>query len=268
MQKGWISLHRRIMEKGWYKKPDHLRLWIHILLKASHEGKQFWFNGKNTTIKAGQFITGRKALSIEIGISESKIERILNYFEKSEQQIEQQKSNKNRLISVVNWQQYQNIKQQNEQQVNNKRTTSEQQVNTINNDNNYNNVNKYIARPRDLGMVQEYFREKKYPDSEAVAFWNYFESIGWIVGKKKTPMKKWRNAVGNWMKDKKNKPDKSTCGFDVVSTEDIMTESESINDKIKHQKLLLSDMDKSDPDWELENNNLKRMEDEARNLRR
>lgn len=139
---GWIKLYRALMEKGWYKKPDHIRLWIHILLKASHSGNQFYFNGKNIYLEPGQFITGRKKLAIEIGISESKVERILNFFEKSEQQIAQQKTNKNRVITVLNWTHHQQIEQQNEQQVNNKRTTSEQQVNTIKNVKNDNNDKK------------------------------------------------------------------------------------------------------------------------------
>ena len=143
---GWISIHRKIMKKGWYKKSDHFRLWIHLLLKANHKPNEFWFNGKNTIVKRGQFITGRKTLAIEIGISESKIERILNHFEKSEQQIEQLKTNRNRLITITNYNQYQTTEQQSEQPVNNKRTTSEQPVNTNNNVNNVNNVNNENKR--------------------------------------------------------------------------------------------------------------------------
>jgi len=87
--------------------------------------------GKPIKCKPGQFTTGRKQLSEETGISESKIERILSNFEKIEQQIEQQKTSVNRLISILNWQDYQSIEQQIEQQVNSDRTTSGQRVNTL-----------------------------------------------------------------------------------------------------------------------------------------
>ena len=144
---GWISIYRSLILKGWYKKSDYLHLWIHILIKATHKGIEFMFNGKNLKLNPGQFVTGRKVLSMETGINENKIERILTFFEKNEQQIEQQKTNRNRLITILNWNQYQQSEQQIEQPVNNKRTTSEQQVNTYNNDNNYNNEkndnNKY-----------------------------------------------------------------------------------------------------------------------------
>ena len=50
---------------------------------------------------------------------------------KIEQQIEQRKSNANRLISIANWIDYQDGEQQIEQQLNNDRTTTEQQLNTL-----------------------------------------------------------------------------------------------------------------------------------------
>lgn len=50
---------------------------------------------------------------------------------KTEQQIEQQKSSKNRLISIANWIDYQDSEQQIEQQLNNDRTTTEQRLNTL-----------------------------------------------------------------------------------------------------------------------------------------
>lgn len=127
---GYIKLYRSIIKKSWYKKSEHVHLFIHILLKAAHSGFETWYNGYSMTLKPGQLITGRKKLSDETGINESKIERVLKLFE-NEQQIEQQKSSSSRLISIVNWKSYQQNEQQSEQRVNNKRTTSEQRVNTI-----------------------------------------------------------------------------------------------------------------------------------------
>jgi len=139
---GWIKLHRCLQEKRFYTNPDRLALWVHLLLSANHAPKEHYFGKKPIIIKPGQFITGRKMLAQQIGMSESKVERILTYFEKIEQQIEQQKSSSSRLITILNWKEYQQIEQQIEQQVNNQRTTSEQQVNTNNNDNNKDKENK------------------------------------------------------------------------------------------------------------------------------
>lgn len=141
---GWVKIHRKLLEKAFYSKDsEKVHLWIHLLLKANHSGREENLGGKPIACLPGQFTTGRKQLSTETGISESKIERILTYFEKIEQQIEQRKTSVNRLISISNWNFYQQSEQQNEQQVNNDRTTSEQRVNNdrthYKNDKNENN---------------------------------------------------------------------------------------------------------------------------------
>ena len=87
------------------------------------------WNNEIIVIKEGQFITGRKKLSDETGINESTIEKILKIFEK-EHQIEQQKTNKFRLITVINWKDYQEKEHQNNIKV----TSKEHQNNTNKND--------------------------------------------------------------------------------------------------------------------------------------
>ena len=137
---GWVSIHRKLLDNPIIGKPDYLSVWVILLLLANHQEHSFIWNNEKQICKRGQVLTGRKKLARVSGVNENKVERILKYLE-SEQQIEQQKTTKFRLITIKNYNQYQDKKQQNEQQVNNKRTTSEQQVNTNNNDNNYNNDN-------------------------------------------------------------------------------------------------------------------------------
>lgn len=127
---GWIKIHRKILENPIIcKDSDYLAVWIYLLLNATHKEIPALFKGKKIILQKGQLITGRKSMSNQLKISESKIYRIINDF-KSEQQIEQQTSNQNSLISILNWDKYQQIEQQNEQQMNNERTTDEQPVNT------------------------------------------------------------------------------------------------------------------------------------------
>lgn len=64
-----------------------------------------------------------------------------------------------------------------------------------------------------LEEVTAYIQERKSPiDSER--FYAYYESVGWIVGKK--PMKNWKMAVITWEKrleaERKEKNKSSTCG--------------------------------------------------------
>lgn len=143
---GWIKLHRKLLDNPvTMKNTDHLAVWIYLLLNASHNEHPALFRGEKIILKPGQLITGRKSIALALHIDESKVERILKSL-KSEQQIEQQTSSKNRLISITNWEFYQQSEQQSEQQVNNKRTTSEQQVNTNKNIKNDKNERKDICQ--------------------------------------------------------------------------------------------------------------------------
>ena len=125
MNDGWLKLHRKIMEKGYYKKSEYVHLWVHLILKANHQPAEWMYKNEIFKIKRGQMITSRKTLSEETGINESKVERILKTFE-TEQQIEQQNLFTSRLITIINYDDHQDS----EQQTNSKRTASEQQVNT------------------------------------------------------------------------------------------------------------------------------------------
>ena len=126
---GFIKVFRSVMDKAWYAKQDYFHLWMHLLLKANHSGKDVYFGGKLVRLNAGQFITGRLKLSQETGIEKSKIERILTVF-KHEQQIEQRTDRQNRIITILSWSEYQSNEQRNEQRMNNERTTDEQRMNT------------------------------------------------------------------------------------------------------------------------------------------
>ena len=106
MENGWIKLHRKLLSNPIMKRPSWAWLWVVLLLKANHNEKKMIWNDNIVIVKEGQFITGRKELSKETGIPETTIERILDFLETGHQ-IGQQKKNKFRLITIVNWKEYQ-----------------------------------------------------------------------------------------------------------------------------------------------------------------
>ena len=57
--------------------------------------------------------------------------------------------------------------------------------------------NKGFSEP-DLPTVKEYFVLQNFPEIEALKFFNYFSSIGWLVGGK-SPISNWKAAAQNWM---------------------------------------------------------------------
>lgn len=126
-------------------------------------------NGKIIIIKEGQLLTGRKQLSESTGIAESTVEDILKLLE-NEQQIQQQKTTKYRLVTILNWKEY--------QESDNKATTKQQQADTNKNVKNDNNVNTSVATaPQEYEIVysdsdkKEKVSKAKYPHAKEVFSW-------------------------------------------------------------------------------------------------
>lgn len=146
-------------------------------MKANHKEREEMFNGKPIKCRPGQFTTGRKQLSKLTGISESKVTRILDYFEKTEQQIEQQTGNKNRLITIKNWDLYQLEEideQQNEQQLNNKWTTTEHTTRMKEDKKSTSSPrkrSKKVADPQHLSAAEEFMNGNLNRWTELISLW-------------------------------------------------------------------------------------------------
>lgn len=153
MGEGWVRIYRKWTESSFSKDSEAVHLWLYLITRANHKDCIVKMGTHAIEVKRGSFVSGRKSISKETGIQESKVERLLSYF-KTEHQIEQQTTNKYRLIHVINYEKYQDVEQQDEQQMNNKRTTNEQQMNTDNNAKNVKNEKNDNKRPK-RGAVGE-----------------------------------------------------------------------------------------------------------------
>lgn len=119
---GYIKLYRKTLDNPIVcKDSDYLAVWIYLLLNATHKEYPTIFKGQKFLLQPGQLITGRKVIAQTFNISESKVQRILKSL-KNEQQIERQTSNKNSLISILNWEDYQSSEHQVKRQANSKWT--------------------------------------------------------------------------------------------------------------------------------------------------
>lgn len=117
---GYVLLHRTLLDAPYFKDAQYVQLWVYLILKANH--KEVFFKG--TKIPRGGLITGRKKIADDTWISESKVERMLDFLE-SEQQIEQLKTARGRVIVIKNWDKFQKVNSK----LNNCHTTGEQLVN-------------------------------------------------------------------------------------------------------------------------------------------
>jgi biotin operon repressor len=99
---GWIKLFRKFNDWGWYGNPNVKVVFIHFLLNASLEDKEW--NG--IIIKRGELPIGRKELSKTLGISEQSIRTSITKL-KSTSEITSKQYNHFTLITINKFDEYQ-----------------------------------------------------------------------------------------------------------------------------------------------------------------
>ena len=107
MDLGYIRLHRKLTNHPRYTEGYWLRIWVHLLLKATWTEQDFIWEGARIQLKPGQFITSNTKVGKELGISRRTIDRYVDMMEK-EGELTRSKGSAGYLYSITNWNQYQN----------------------------------------------------------------------------------------------------------------------------------------------------------------
>ena len=201
MNNGYIKLFRSFRDWYGYGNTKRVALWIELLLLATHQDAAFLFNGEPTELRPGQFITGRNKLSQATGISEAYIEDLLNEFEK-QGQIQQQKKTTSRMITIVNWSDFQNS---------DNRTTTERQPSDngatterhIQEGKEHKKVRREEGKegrfiPPTIEEVVDYCQERNSP-VDPHTFYDKGIGTGW-VDKNGNKYKDWKAVVRTWEK--------------------------------------------------------------------
>ena len=129
---GWLKLYRSILDSAVFQDAEILKVWIWLLCNVAFEQHDTICYGKVIHLKPGQIATGRKKIAQCTDLNENKVYRALNAL-KSLGNIEIKATNRYSIITIVNWDKYQeeNYKRtSSEQQTNSKTTTEEQQDNS------------------------------------------------------------------------------------------------------------------------------------------
>ncbi len=135
MEIGFVKLDRRILEWEWYKDQNTKDLFLHCLLKANFKEKAW----EGISMKRGTFVTGRKVLAEELGMTEQQIRTSLNKL-KSTNEITITTTNRYSVLKVNNYNDYQD----NNQQSTNNQPTDNQQITTTKNAKKEKNVKNKI----------------------------------------------------------------------------------------------------------------------------
>lgn len=137
---GWIKLYRKIKESPLYKDLNSKQrdILINLLLEVNHKPRKWIFKGEEFEVKAGQMITSLESIA-NMCAKDVTIQNVRTCLLKLEKYgfLTNKSTNKNRLITIVNWELYQNEeeKQQTNQQAVNKQLTTNKNVK-----NNKNNI--------------------------------------------------------------------------------------------------------------------------------
>lgn len=209
-REGYIKLYRKLLDNPVVTKDaDHLAIWVYLLLEARKFKKESYLGGKKITLQAGQLTTGRKQISEKLRVEQSKVQRVLKLYE-TEHLIEQQTTNKNRLISIVGWDRYQEDERQNEPPMNNQCTTNEPPVHTPKESKKERKKERNIIPPQREAVIA-YIQEKGFSIDPDIWF-SFYEAKGWMIGKNR--MKDWQASIRYWGSNKRKERRDADCGTD------------------------------------------------------
>ncbi|PKE20426.1 DnaD domain protein [Macrococcoides caseolyticum] len=154
--KGWISLHRSVTDHWLFdedRKFSKFEAWIDLLLMVNHTDKKMMLGNELITIKRGQKVTSIRKLCERWNWSNNKVKNFLNVLE-ADGMLTVKSDSKKTLVTVVNYDVYQNEDIEKRHQSDTKATQKHHesdakafQKHTNNNVNNVNNENNVVVEP-------------------------------------------------------------------------------------------------------------------------
>ena len=129
MYRGYVKLWRKVGDSKMYRSKNLWALWTYLLLNATHKKRKVFAGLKIVELLPGQYITGRKALALELGVSPQSIRTCLNNLS-TMGNITIKSTNKYSIITIVNWDTYQSDEEKSTNKTANDQPTTNQQLTT------------------------------------------------------------------------------------------------------------------------------------------
>ena len=174
---GWISLNRELRQHWlWQDKPfTKGQAWIDLLLLAQHTESKIPVKDKLIELKRGDLLTQERTLVSSWGWSKTKVRSFLKLLE-NDSMIVRKIDHKKTIITICNYESYQDTETKKEPKKNQKKTKKEPKKDLYNNDNKENNVNNFkkwtLEQFKD--SVRKVAKEKKYTNEMCLEFINHF----------------------------------------------------------------------------------------------
>lgn len=171
MNEKWIKIHNKFLNWEWYTDVNTKAVFIHCILKANWKDCSY----QGIVVPRGSFVTGRKKLVKELGLSEQEIRTAIKHLI-STNEITTKSTNKFTIISVNNYDMYQQNNQELNQQLTNNQPTTNQQLTTIveyKNNRIIDNINIYSYIEQEFGRLlspTEYEYISHWEDNEITRY--------------------------------------------------------------------------------------------------
>lgn len=182
---GWISLYRKLLNSEIFQNEKLLKVWIWCLLKATHKEHVQLVGRRKIELQKGQFIYGRKKASEELRMKESTVRDYMSLL-KNLQNIDIKSDNKFSIVTIVNWELYQNEDKKSD----NKPTTKRQQKDT---NNNVNNINLFNLNKEESDFVP-------FEEGDEISQWLKTKGINSVEEYKKLDSIKQDELMEEWFK--------------------------------------------------------------------
>lgn len=99
---GFVKIHRKLIQWGWYQDNVVKGVFLHLLLTASFKDSPW----QGRIIHAGQAVIGSQRMADDLGFTRQQVRTALTKLE-STGEITIESTNKYTIVTVVNWEEYQ-----------------------------------------------------------------------------------------------------------------------------------------------------------------
>ena len=152
MNDGYVKIYRKMIDTSFYKKPNMTHFALHCLFRANHKPTKIIFNKQEMTLQQGEFISGRKTLAKETGLSEQEVRTCVDTLSNIGF-LTIKSTNRFTIFHVEKYDFYQYGNGKSTSKSTNKQPTSNQQATTDNNDKNVKNEKKKTIIAKQLNPL-------------------------------------------------------------------------------------------------------------------
>ena len=147
---GFIKIHRKMTEWGWYSDPNTKAVFLHLLLTANWQPGEY----RGYKLNPGDAVIGSDALATTLGMTRQQVRTALKKLGQTGE-ITRKVTNKFTVVTIVKWAKYQidgsedNQQTTNNQPTDNQQTTNNQPTDNQQITNNQPTDNQQITTPKE-----------------------------------------------------------------------------------------------------------------------